>query len=150
MFKPFKAPSNNHQGFGQGDGAEHVTVKEFVDGVNEALKRLFGMGGSEPIIDAGGGLSVAVLAEAVDAAHGRINDLEEAMTMLQRQFDELLASITAPSEPQPQPPTHPHPDDVKASFDLDGNPASGLAPEPSTHAAPLEADPAGAPKVEPV
>ncbi len=144
MFEPFKAPSNNHQGFGQGDGAEHTTVKEFVDGVNKYFAALFGYG--SPATDPAMGAAAGVLAEGVDAAHTRITELEEAMTTLQRQFDELLASITAPDAPQP--PSHPHPDDVAKNIAAPGVTAADLTQEPSPTG--LVADPAGAQKVEQV
>lgn len=129
MFKPFKAPSNNHQGFGQGDGAEHSTVKEFIEGVNDCFARLFGY--VAPATDPAMGSAAGVLAEGVDEAHTRINELEEAMTTLQRQFDELLASITSPQPPSDEAKNTFAPGITAADFDPEGKPASGLTPEPS-------------------
>lgn len=148
MFKPFKAPSNNHQGFGQGDGAEHSTVKEFIEGVNEYFAALF-EGGPAPATDDASREAASTLAEGLDEAHTRISSLEEAMTTLQRQFDELLASITPPDAPEPPSDEAKNtfaPGITAADLDPEGKPASGLTPEPSPTA--LVPDEAGVKPVE--
>lgn len=151
MFKPFKAPSNNHQGFGQGDGAEHSTVKEFIEGVNEYFAALFN-GGPAPAADDASREAASTLAEGLDDAHAHISALEEIVTAMQMRLDAYVPPpnpsaivgiqaqpATAESEADPANPT------VQA-IDPEGKPASGLTPEPSPTA--LVPDEAGVKPVE--
>lgn len=124
-FEPFKAPSNNHQGFGQGDGAEHTTVKEFVDGVNKYLKALFSGSLGTPAVDPAVGDAATLLAEGLDDAHKRIADLEEGLAEMQRRFDAHLMATPADVAPTPAPEAV----EVSAN-DPDGNPPKGGNPVP--------------------
>lgn len=96
-FEPFKSPSNNHQGFGQGDGAEHTTVKEFVDGVNKYFKAIFSGSLGAPAVDPAVEDAATVLAQGLDDAHKRISDLEEGLAEMQRRFDTPMAPVSGPT-----------------------------------------------------
>lgn len=139
MFKPFKAPSNNHQGFGQGDGAEVSTVKEFIDGANSYFAALFGRepaAAPAPSNDDAAREAAAALAEGMDDATKRIDELEHALANVQMKYDALAEIVgkLAVADPTPalfgsagvgnsadvgssvpQPPAHPHPDDKPPS-----------------------------------